>query len=119
MASTSAERASDRRPALRPKTGSFLDQSSFRAVTRDQLRLALGDFVELVFQSFGDASVQRTSALAQERAVGRILHQAMLEQIGRVRRLTLPKEQTCSLLDGQAPIGVPPPPYAPPVANRA
>ena len=50
---------------------------------------------EAVAQGFGDAGVQRASWLAQQRAVGRILHEGVLEQIGCVRRHTLPKQQTC------------------------
>ena len=63
-------------------------------MTRQNLRLVLGDFGELAFKGFGDASVQRASRLAQERAIGGILHQGVLEQIGRVRRHALPEQQT-------------------------
>ena len=64
-------------------------------MTRQQFRLVLGYLGELAFESFGDASVKRASRLAQQRAVGRILHQRVLEQISRVRRYALPEQQTC------------------------
>ena len=67
-------------------------------MTRQQFRLVLSDFGELAFESFCDTGVERTSGLAQQGAVGRILHQRMFEQISRVRRRTLPKQQTgCSV----------------------
>ena len=78
-ASTSAERSSDRCPALPHKRRGFLDQSRLGAVTRQQLRLGLGDLGELAFERFGDAGVKRASRLAQQRAVGRVLHQGMFE----------------------------------------
>ena len=79
---------------LAPEARSLLDQPSLGAVTRQQFGLALGDLRELAFKSFGDAGVERASRLAQQRAIGRVLHQRMLEQIGRVRRHALPEQQT-------------------------
>ena len=61
---------------------------------RQQFRLALGHLRELAFEGFGDASVKRASRLAQQRAIGRVLHEGMLEQIGRMRRPALPEQQT-------------------------
>ena len=57
IASTSAERASERCPALAHRGGSLLDQPRFRAVTRDKFWLALDDFRELLFQNFGNTGV--------------------------------------------------------------
>jgi hypothetical protein len=54
-------------------------------VTRQQLRLPLRDFSELAFEGFGDTAVKRASGFAQQRAIGCILHQGMLEQVGRMR----------------------------------
>jgi hypothetical protein len=62
-------------------------QAGLRAVTRQQLRLALGDFGELVFKGVRDAGVKRVARLAQQRAIGRVLHQGMLEQIAGLDRL--------------------------------
>ena len=64
-------------------------------MTRQQFGLVLSNVSELAFKSFGNASVKRASRLAQERAVGSILHQSVLEQISRVRRHTLPEQQAC------------------------
>ena len=63
-------------------------------MTRQQLGLAFGDVGELAFEGFGDAGMKRASRLAQQRAVGRVLHQGVLEQIGRMRRHALPEQQT-------------------------
>src|SRR5262249_27233653 len=59
------------------------------------LRLAFSNLWELALKRLGDASVQRPSRLPQQRAVGRVLHKCVLEQITRVRGQTLPEEQTC------------------------
>jgi hypothetical protein len=77
-----------------PQGRRLLDQSGFGAVTGQQLRLTLGNFRELVFKSFGDAGVQRASRLAQQRAVGCVLHQGVFEQVGRMRQHALPGQQT-------------------------
>jgi hypothetical protein len=42
-----------------------------------QLGLALGDLCELAFECFRDSDVQRASPLAQQRAIGRVLHQML------------------------------------------
>jgi hypothetical protein len=60
-------------------------------VACQDLGLALGSLGELAFEGFGDTGVKRASRLAQQRAIGRVLHQGMFEQIGRVRRDTLPE----------------------------
>src|ERR1700720_3791285 len=62
-------------------------------MTRNQLRLARSDFRKVGFKDLGNAGVQPTSALADKSAVGCILHQAMLEQVSRMRRYALPKQQ--------------------------
>ena len=93
-ASTSAERSSDRCPALPQKPAAFSINPGFGAVTRQQFRLALGDFGELAFEGFGNAGMKRASRLAQQRAISRVLHQGMLEQVARMRRHALPEQQT-------------------------
>jgi hypothetical protein len=60
-------------------------------VTRQQLRLTLGDLGELALEGFRDTSVKCASRLAQQRAIGRVLYQGMFEQIGRIRRHALPE----------------------------
>ena len=90
------QRRALQRPLSRfaPQARGLLDQPSLGAVTRQQLRLALGNLGELAFEGFGDAGVKRASRLAQQRAIGRVLHQGVLEQIGRMRRHALPEQQT-------------------------
>src|SRR6516162_10773420 len=62
-------------------------------MTRQQLRLVLANLGELVFNRLCDASVQRTSRLAQKGAVGRILDQRVLKEITRMRRYAPTKQQ--------------------------
>ena len=78
-----------------PQGRGLLDQTSLSEVTRQQFGLVLGNLGELAFKGFGDTSVKRASRLAQQRAIGRILHQRVLEQIRRVRWRALPKQQAC------------------------
>src|ERR1700675_2970318 len=61
---------------------------------REHFRLALGDLRKLPFERVCDTRVEYASRLAQQGAIGRVLHQGMLEQIGRVRRHALAEQQT-------------------------
>ena len=81
---------------LSPQKRRLLDQASLGAVKRQKLRLVLCNLAELSFDSFGDASVKRTSQLPQQSAIGRVLYKCVLKQIGLVRRNALSKEQTGS-----------------------
>src|SRR5262245_60614803 len=85
-----------RRPqsGFAPQRRGFLDLPCVGAVTRQQLRLVLGDLRELTFQGFGDSGMERTSRLAQQRAVSRIPHEYMFEKVCRMRRVTPPEQQT-------------------------
>src|SRR5258708_4640514 len=89
-----------RRALRRPQSGfapqrrSFLDLPRLGTVTGQQLGLLLGDLWELTFEGFGNSAMQRTSPLAQHRAVSRIPYQCMLEKVGLVRRATLTEQQT-------------------------
>ena len=60
----------------------------------EHFRLAFGDFGELAFEGFGDAGVKCSSRLAQQRVLGHILHQGVLEEIARMRRHALSEQQT-------------------------
>ena len=77
-----------------PQARGLLDQPGLGAMARKQLRLVCENLGELTLEGFGDTSVQRTSSLAQQRAVGRVLHQRVLEQITCMRRYSLPEQQT-------------------------
>jgi hypothetical protein len=48
---------------------------------------------ELAFKGVSDAGVKCASRLAQERAMGGVLHEGMLEKINDIRRLSLPEQQ--------------------------
>jgi hypothetical protein len=61
-------------------------------MVRDDLWLSIGNGSEAVAQYFGNAGVQRASWLAQQRAVGGVLHEGVLEQVGCMGRHTLPKQ---------------------------
>ncbi len=63
-----------------PQARSLLDLPSLGAVTRQQLRLALGDVSELAFKGFGDTGVKRAPRLAQQGAISRLLHQGCLNR---------------------------------------
>ena len=89
------QRRARQRPLSRlaPKARGLLDQASLGAMTRQQFGLVLGNVRELTFQGFGDASVKCASGLAQQRAVGRVLHQRVLEQVAGMRGHALPEQQ--------------------------
>jgi hypothetical protein len=78
---------------LAPKVCGLLNQAGLGAVPRQQFRLALGDVSKLAFKCSRDVSMKCSSRLAQQHAIGRVLHQDMLEQVGRMRRYTLPELQ--------------------------
>src|SRR4029450_9704567 len=60
---------------------------------RQQLRMAFGNLRRLALQGFRDTGVKRASLLPQQRAIGRILHERMLEQVGCMRRHAMPEKQ--------------------------
>ena len=67
-ASASAERSSDRCPALPHRLAAFSISPASSAMTREKLGLVLRDFRELALECFCDAGVKRPSRLAQQRA---------------------------------------------------
>ena len=77
-----------------PQPRGLLDLPGLGAVTREEFRLVLGDLFEFALEGLSDAGVKRTSWLAQQRAICNVLHQGMVEQVGRLRRRTLPEQQT-------------------------
>ena len=79
-----------------PQDSGFFDLARLSAVTRQQSPAGLGNLSELAFKSFSDASMKRASRLTQKGAVGRVLYESVFEEIGRVRRHTLPEKQACS-----------------------
>ena len=75
----------ERRALQRPLTGSapptrgLLDKPGFGAMAREQLGLAFYDICKLAFNRFGDAGMKRSSRVAQEGAIGRVLQKCMLK----------------------------------------
>src|SRR5215468_3440339 len=55
--------------------------------------MAFGSLRKLALQGFRDTGVKRPSRLAQQRAIRCVLHERMLEQVGRMRRHALPEKQ--------------------------
>jgi hypothetical protein len=50
-------------------------------MARQEFRLAFSDLWKRAFNNFSDALVQRAAGLTQERPIGGVLHQRVLEQI--------------------------------------
>ena len=63
-------------------------------MARQEFRLAFRHLWKRVFNNFSDALVQRAAGLTQQRAMGRVPHQGMLEQVARMRRHALSEQQT-------------------------
>ncbi len=80
---------------LAPQRRGLFNESGLRAMTRQQLRLALDKVSKFALEGLGNPGVKRTPRLAKQRAMGRVLHQSMLEQIGRGRRRALAEQQAC------------------------
>ena len=80
-----------RRPSPRfpPQRRSSFDIARLAPVSREQLGLVLGDFAKLALEGYGDLSMKVASRLAQQQAIGRILHERVFEQIGRIGRRAL------------------------------
>jgi len=62
----------------KPLDGGFTE-ACLDAVMRQQFRFALGDLHELALEGLGDKGMKRAPRLPQQRAVGSVLHQGMLE----------------------------------------
>jgi hypothetical protein len=64
-------------------------------LVRRQVAVIVTAGTPLGFKDFRDSGVKRTSGLAQQGAVGSILHKGVLEKITCMRRRCPPKQQTC------------------------
>ncbi len=93
MASTAADRLRRSPAGFTPQRRGFFDIARLRAMTGQQLGLVLGDLAELALEGFGDSSMKVASRLAQQQAIGRILHEGVFEQIGCVGRHALAEQQ--------------------------
>ena len=93
-ASISAKRSNDRCPALPHSPAAFSMRPAsvhWRASSSGRVSVISANWLSRVC---GDTGVQRAPRLAQQRAIGGVLHECMLEQISRVRRHALPEQQT-------------------------
>ena len=75
----------ERRPRERPPPGfgrersCLFGQPGLHEVARDDFGLPSGDVGEFLLERFADARVQRVAGISQQRAVGRVLHQGVIE----------------------------------------
>jgi hypothetical protein len=74
-------------------TGGLLELAGLSAVTRQHLRLALGDFRKATLKGFNDRGMKHPPWLAQQCAISCVLNQGVLEKIACVWRYALPEEQ--------------------------
>src|SRR5439155_23893732 len=63
----------------------FVNVGMIRVVNRQHLRLRLGRVAESLGQHAGDRAVQLAAATLQERSIGRVLDERVLEDVGRLR----------------------------------
>ena len=81
-------------PCLLPAGYGLRTQSRFSVVMREKFGARRGYFGERAIDDICDAGVKRAPRLAQQCPIGGILHKRMLEQVARLRRYALPKQQT-------------------------
>ena len=60
----------------------------------NQLWLTFGDVWEVAFKVFHDASMESATLIAKQGAVRNVLHQSVLEKVGRIGRHSLPEHET-------------------------
>ena len=77
------KRRAYQRPLFRfaPQIDGLLDQPSLGAVTRQKLRLILGNLRKLAFEGLSDSAVKGAAWFPQQRAVCGVLHECVLEQV--------------------------------------
>src|SRR6266550_4483872 len=76
-----------------PKLDRWLDQARLRKVVRQELRLRVDGFREAILQGLANAGMQCLSSRAQQGAVGGVLYQRVLEEIGGLRCDTATEQQ--------------------------
>ena len=79
---------------LEPIPDSLFSKLRLREVMCNHLRLRFDRTGEVVLKRFGNPAVELSSRLTQQRPVSRILHESMLEQIGRLRGHSASEKQT-------------------------
>src|SRR4029077_8807808 len=78
---------------LQPLIDRAFGVAGSRQVMSEQLRLALDEIGEMPFQRRRDARVQLLPSTAQQRRVGGVLHQRVLELVRSVRSPTPAKQE--------------------------
>src|SRR5262245_9908154 len=73
---------------------SLLVRSSFGGMPCEYFGLHFDNFWKFLFHGGDNSAMESLPVAAQQRAIGGILHQSVLEQIGRVRGHALPEKQT-------------------------
>ena len=76
-----------------PIADRFLGEASLGRVLSQERRLGGNDLGELVFQRRRNAAVQLLATAAQQRAVGGVLYQRVLESVFSVGRTPAPEDQ--------------------------
>ena len=79
---------------LQPLIGCTLGLASRGQMVRQEFRLALDEISEMLFQRRHDPGVQFLASSAHQRAIGGVLHQRVLKQVGSVRSRTTTKQQS-------------------------
>jgi hypothetical protein len=79
---------------LQPLIGCTLGLASRGQMMRQEFRLALDEISKMLFQRRRDPGVQFLASSAQQCAIGGVLHQRVLEQVGGVRSGTATKQQS-------------------------
>ena len=73
---------------LLPIADATLEPAGLRVVMRQQFGFRLGDCRELSLQSLGDTGMKASTLAFQQAFVCRLLHQGVLEDVCRFRRLS-------------------------------
>ena len=80
-------------PALLPERNGRFSQARSSEVMRQHLGLGVLDVREALLDHPRDLAVQLLSSALEQRVVGRVLHQGVLEGVGRLRRRAAAKRQ--------------------------
>src|ERR1700740_3624983 len=80
-------------PGLSPKCGGFFDEPGLCVMLRKELGLSDHQLGEMSFERLCDLCVQSLASATQKAAVGRVLHQRVLEAVNRIGRRTALEHQ--------------------------
>ncbi len=77
--------------SLAPIADGLVGKPGLGVMVGDELGQAFGHRGEPLDQNFGDAAVQRAPPGPEQRRIGGVLYQRVLERVGRVRRHSAPR----------------------------